>query len=441
MSPPTLPEELLEQILLHLRVMPDKDHDEENKLRVDTLLACVRVSKAMARIASVALYHTLDMLSTDHQKYVPLILHLARRPALARHVKQLFALDMRLEQDHDIETLCIRSEAMFVKSAVAVARDTAGLSPEMIEDLIETFSFSPYSACMIVLLALCPHIETLEFNTPFPIPTKDPIIITLLRKLTRLREVTVGQSQLSALETNDIIPLLSSPQLRTLRLKEIVWTERSSLATGQTSRLEHLYLTYTSISTGGLISVLSTFPFLQTLHIEWYPGGDFPGVVPFHDLGITLQQRGSRLRNLRFDTNLRNSEGCRLSTQIASLASLDNLRYLSLPSEALVADGTNDDGGTNVPQDPTPSPWSPLATVVPRSLRLLRVYDEWNTEGEALRVDEQLALLMGDPGFSQLRRIRVRRRAAFTADAKALGWSEVALDNQYWMMLDRKVAR
>jgi hypothetical protein len=439
-----MPEELLEQILLNLVIDPASTWDsKENRLRIDTLLACSRASKTFSRVTAVALYHTLDCRRFKLAQSRQLVLQLARYPQYALHCKWLLVEEFFMHYDglvdiDEAETLSRPNESQ-LSSLVAMVQSTEhGPTPQEMQGLGHVLASSNWFAIAALYLALCRHLEVLEFRVPYPISMHSLVFTKLLCDLPRLRECMVADSELQAVDSAATVALLGIPGLTTLRMYQALWLRNDCHASECGVKLAHLYLANAAVSPAGLCGILRSFPMLATLDIEWRPSSFHPYRTPFSELGNALQKYGINLRNIRFDTSLLPSKECALTPHITGLASLQKLEVLSLPVEALVADENESD--ESVIDHRQPRPWPSLMGLLPHSLKLLRVYDAWNTMVEAWNLDGALEPLMTDSDFTSLRSIKVRRGIPFTGDAKRLGWWETQDDNTYWMRLKRVAA-
>ena len=124
------------------------------------------------------------------------------------------------------------------------------------------------------------------------------------------------------------------PQIASISLRSISHDPR--YADSQTSNLKRLTLHgLRPSSTTELVKTLKACPMLECLDVTWEVKRIFSNDIPWAVMGHALTKLGSKLRKLRLATSGYHWHSDEQSG-LNNLSSLSNLRYLSLPVEAVL---------------------------------------------------------------------------------------------------------
>jgi hypothetical protein len=223
-----------------------------------------------------------------------------------------------------------------------------------------------------------------------------------------------------------------------------------------------------------LEDLLKACPVLECLDMTIWPENDygddhdieFDERQTWTDVGRTLSLHGSKLRKIRFDCLNRGSARSRHAEEnkLINLASLSHLKALTLPIEAILhgpegkyvvpdaeryqaapgyAEDQHDALGEedefrslHSPGQGLNTPTTPLSQILPKSLKHLRIMDDWDLYVDVIRLDLELRDLMLNSEFSELRTIRVRREFPYSKHVRDLGW-RVKRREKFWNVLLR----
>lgn len=478
-----LPEELLQNILWWLKLSPDS-HDaarDQNRVLTNTLLSCLLASRTLNRLATPVLYHTVN---TD--KLFTLAQHLARDHILASHVRELSIDDVDnpyvelMDQDDDREW----PEYLRDRLSACGSCWTAPDCPE------ETSKYGFSIPVSTLVLMMCTNIHTLVLYDKSAEPQaishrfveecmdlgyNDPNA-----PLAKLRNVDlrypIDASQPIYLDDDDMEPgsgsegsvwffwLVQLPQIESISVNRLL-KNSCDIPMPSSSGLKRLKVTAAEapLDTGRLEGILEAFPMLECLDATWKFSYDCLRSTTWSPdkewaaLEAVLTKHGSKLQKLRPAHAVAIFEVDEPPNTPISLASLSQLRNLTLPVEALLsgpageysvpatAEAGHDDEGLEDEQDIADlhapghgvnTPTSSLCQLLPHSLQRLRIIDDWNLWADAVRLDLELRTLILDPQFSELRSIRVRRALPWSKHVKDLGWHETRHE-PYWNVLLR----
>lgn len=490
---PDLPEELVQHVLAQLvpsvRTPADSmrrsRHLKDGRVKVDTLLSCMRVSKLFHRLAHPLLFHTLDMRLYGTPPAGHFTLLLARDTRLAALVREL-----HLDLHDEVLTPMKESKDPKVQETLTELVECADQLPNLSLELRERISRGMQRAYIpaerLLLWALCPHLKLLSFSLPdrrggpvdFGTGEYKRILADLAAEarqqalmkpgnetpngglLSAVREIFVenppGPEDGYAFKTIDCSSLLGLPSLNAYH----GWLSNDAIAgiptPGFCSQLSTLRIQSWELEANRVSILLSACPQLRTLDIRWYnyfglseQQEGFANPLQFDRIAALLVKKAAQLQTLRLDTCDYVDQARLRMQRLTSLRDLNELRHLDLPIEALFPNSVNEaesdsdeeptlgedsdddeEGGTT-----TETSMEALTDMLPFSLRTLKIMDDWGEENDAERLDEQLGHLMADDRFSELRSIRIRRSIAFDDDLVPGGWK--LSKNRYWVMLKR----
>jgi hypothetical protein len=443
---PYLPEEVLQHIMWQLKLSLGSDYwvREENLVPRKTLVSCLLSSRTLYRLAKPVLYHTINMECTRD-----LVPYFNQHPGLSDLVREISVTECGC-CDHDFEGSREISESACTSSA----RCALGYCTQIHTLDLETITQAP-----IVL----PQLMLKEY---IALALARPVDISV--PLASLRNLTLGcPAEFDEADRYDdwLSISLRLPQIESLTLYEIGRKTRftemppSSLKSLTVTMMDGLLL-------HKLDDVLKACPVLECLDMTLWSGNeddDIPVRKTWTDVGRTLSLHGPNLRKISFDTRDHGWEPTE-QNELINLASLSHLKSLTLPIEAILDEpegeyvvpaneyevaapgyavepdeGLEDDDdfwALHPPGQGLNTPTTPLTQILPKSLRYLRIMDDFHLFADAVRLDLELRDLMLSPEFCELRTIRVRRKSPFSKHVENLGW-RVKRREKYWQVLVR----
>jgi hypothetical protein len=253
--------------------------------------------------------------------------------------------------------------------------------------------------------------------------------------------------------------LVQLPQIESVTVHRLL-KNSSDILMLSSSSLKRLKLTdpQEPLDTDRLEGILEASPMLECLDATWKfsymveRGMEWSPDIEWAALGAAVTKHGSKLQRLRLDNSAIHFLPGKPSTTSLNLASLNHLRSLTLPVEALLSEpageysvpatdeaGQDDDDefrDLHAPGQGVNTPTASLRQILPHSLQRLRLIDDWHLWADAIRLDMELRDLLLDPRFSELRSIRIRRKIPWSKHVKDLGWHEFR-HGPYWNVLLR----
>lgn len=478
---PHLPEELLQKILWRLKLSTDSHNTarDENRILTNTLLSCLLASKKLSRLAKPVLYHTINT-STDN--LFTLAQHLAYHPDLASQVCELSVdengsqyvgvmgedddrewpeyLRNRLSacrscwterhnpEDVDKYGFTMPIAAFFLMVCTGIhtlvlhdyAAEPQALSHHFVEDCMDLGHEDPH-APLASLRNVDLRYPTVPLIPPEPTYWSDDemepdyeregyVWFFWLVQLPQIESVSVHK----LLKNTSDIPMPSSSGLKRLKV-----SDETAL---DTERLEEILEAFSALE---YLDATWKFSYMIERGIEWSPDTQWAA------LGAALTKHGSKLQKLRLDNPTIHYLSDKPSTTPINLASLSNLRYLTLPVEAILSepageyivpasgeacDDDDEFSDLHAMGHGVNTPTASLCQLLPCSLQRLRIIDDYHLWADAVRLDKELRDLILDPRFSELRSIRVSRKIPWSKHVKDLGW-HVTRHEPYWNVLLR----
>lgn len=507
---PSLPEELLAQIMSHLRPstchvrgleydwrprlfdkvpmgpysesakpVNKRQYDDSQALR-RTLASCMQTNRVLHRLAKAVYYETVDA-----KQLRPFMQHCMRHPESADYVREICI--------SECDSICFSEKSLFG------TEETPGYElfrSRMLGHGFKGGSEGSENLVSVAMLAavLCTKLEKIVLADAPVVPWIWPKALSKNysgRYGSNMSTMSrVPLSNLRTLAIQAISPVDRGPnKLPPDRWDDDYWanllTHLPNLESIEcldgplhvpiddtiTSGLECLTITsYPNSCVAATIrDILKRCPLLHSLDLTTRPR-EHQGIAPstWSELGEILTRYGSSLRAFRFDNVLHYG-----IPGVLDLTSLRNLRYLSLPVDALFTmprlhnaeiyhepvfrgnrhgygsahdvedmwaehikderdiarrDGSDmafdddEEDEYTIPCISTRDPNVPFSCLMPDTLQHLRIMDDLDTEGVADHVDKNLRDLVSNPRFSELRDVQVRRRKVFTEHVKNIGW-------------------
>jgi hypothetical protein len=473
-----LPEELLQNILWQLKLSTDDAARNENRVLTNTLLSCLLASRALNRLAKPVLYHTVNtanLFSLAHQ--------LAHNPTLASQVRELSVDEHSSQYVGVMGKSDDRQWPEYLRDRLSACQSC--WTERHRREEISTYGFRMPVANLILMV--CTNIHTLVLHDKYAEPQAishhfiedckdlgydDPKAPLASLRNVDLRYPTVP-TEFVYLDDDEMEPdfesegyvwffwLVQLPQIESVTVHRLL-KNSSDIPMPSSSGLKRLKLTdpQVPLNTDRLEGILEAFSMLECLDATWKfsymveRGVEWSPDMEWAALGTAVTKHGSKLQKLRLDNPAIQFLPGKPSTTSLNLASLSDLRSLTLPVEALLSepageysvpatheaghDDDDDDEFRNLhaPGHGINTPTSPLRQLLPHSLQRLRIIDDWHLWADAVRLDLELRDLILDPRFSELRSIRVRRKTPWSKHVKDLGWHEFR-HGPYWNVLLR----
>ncbi|KAK3670552.1 hypothetical protein LTR78_009520 [Recurvomyces mirabilis] len=495
-----LPEEIIQLIISFglpgIQACRSKD---ENHIRQKTLTALLLVNKLLYRICLPSLYHTVDSRDFSWKQLVGVLNAIIRRPDLAGHVKVIRSICWNVSSTWNVDEENSRVCGVPV-SLQLTALDEIDCSPARHIQWKRGLLMLDQDAQLALLLSLCTGMEIVDLIlpslfagsvtramlchysglpelmttlTPEFFPQKQFLIAPAAQgtrpghhwpNLREVRAANYDQSS-GSIKTRmpSLLPILLSSPLQTARLSNIEITNSNDLHGCSFATLKRLYLSRVVMDYRGLTAILAASPLLQVFSVEWHDVGG----IKYSELGDALRAHACSLRKLIVKLILKDRvwtvPGSALYPGMGCLQSLEQLRYLSAPAEALfgeqempddeinnnwdLSDGESMDDRMEGHDEDLPDGWAatrdqehpkpPLNTSLPLSISALRLTNVGRMDEDLF--DGQLMQLMTASSRSALRSIRLRTVSEFTGDLEGTGWREHNV-NQFWTELRREHA-
>jgi hypothetical protein len=455
---PYLPEEVLQSIVWQLKLSLGFDYDitDENRVLRKTLVSCMLSSRAFYRLAKPVLYYTINM-----ENLMAVMEHLIQYPGLTDLVREISVTQIeccdsvevsRENTDYQWPTYMLPATfalgyctQLFTINLETVSQAPTVFAESMLEQYIAAAKAQPGDTSVPLSSLRRLILERPEEDDGYMSDQRDHWLSCFLR-LPKIESLTLCK----------LAPETKFIQMPSSSLKSLTITEM------------HDYLLYK------LEDLLKACPALECLDMTIWPDNDygdsdddeFDERQTWTDIGRTLSLHGSKLRKIRFDCLNRGNARSRHAEEnkLINLASLSHLKALTLPIEAILhgpegkyvvpdaeryqaapgyaedqhnALGEEDDfRNLHVPGQGLNTPTAPLSQILPKSLKHLRVMDDWDLYTDAIRLDLELRDLMLSPDFSELRTIRVRREFPYSKHVRDLGW-RVKRREKFWNVLLR----
>jgi hypothetical protein len=471
-----LPEELLENILWRLKLSTDDAARDENRVLTNTLLSCLLASRTLNRLAKPVLYHTANAANL-----FSIVHHLAHNPTVASQVREL-SVDEHSSQY--VGVMGINDDRQwpeYLRDRLSACQSC--WTERHRREEINTYGFRLPVANLILMV--CTNIHTLVLHDKYAEPQAishhfiedcmdlgydDPNAPLASLRNVVLQYPTVP-TELVFLDDDEMEPdfesegyvwffwLVQLPQIESVTVHRLL-KNSSDILMLSSSSLKRLKLTdpQEPLDTDRLEGILEASPMLECLDATWKfsymveRGMEWSPDIEWAALGAAVTKHGSKLQRLRLDNSAIHFLPGKPSTTSLNLASLNHLRSLTLPVEALLSEpageysvpatdeaGQDDDDefrDLHAPGQGVNTPTASLRQILPHSLQRLRLIDDWHLWADAIRLDMELRDLLLDPRFSELRSIRIRRKIPWSKHVKDLGWHEFR-HGPYWNVLLR----
>ena len=471
-----LPEELLQRILWQLKLTTGSGYADmrENALRTRTLLSCMTASRTLYRLANPVLYHTMTKTKDLHL----VAHHLAHNPSLADQARELVVAENDCHENfpvmHKKDDL---HWPQYMHSRMSAHRSF--LSYPNHDNDSDTCGYNLPVATFALIV--CTNIHTVVMHDFHQVPEALPeeflteclalgraesngshVPLAKLSKFS-LHQPTSSHGWRSELEIDDedgdrrqksgswLSCLVRLPRITSLSLRDIPYP--SNYADLSLLTLKSLGLSdVEDLSATTIESLLKAWPMLEVLDVACMNRYESRVDIDWDGIGTALIQYGSQLRKIRLDTHKVRLPSLE-KRGLINLATLSHLRSLTLPVEAVLAepagehlvpatgydqnydlshadetedeeclDDEDDFWSSHPPGEGLNTPTVPLHQLLPRSLRHLRIVDDWDLRTDAIRLDMELRNLMLLPHFSELRSIRIKREIPYSKHVKDLGW-------------------
>jgi hypothetical protein len=456
---PYLPEEVLQNIMWQLKLSLGFDYQvrEENCVSRKTLVSCLLSSRAFYRLAKPVLYYTINV----EEDLMVVMEHIIQHPGLTDLVCEIAVTQDQCRDGVEVS----RENTEFRRPTyMPPATFALGHCTRLHTINLETVSQAPtvFAEAMLDNYIAAAKVQPGDTSVP----------LSSLRKLI-LERPKEDDGYLSDQRDHWLSCFLRLPKIESLTMcklapeTEFIQMPSSSLKSLTITEMQD-YLLYK------LEDLLKACPVLECLDMTMWPDNDY-GNDPddefderqtWTDIGRTLSLHGSKLRKIRFNCRDRGDSRSRHAEEnkLINLASLTHLEALTLPIEAILhgpegkyvvpaaeryqaAPGYAEDqhdalGDEDVFRTLHSSgqglntPTTPLSQILPKSLKHLRIMDDWDLYADAIRLDLELRDLMLNREFSELRTIRVRREFPYSQHVRDLGW-RVKRREQFWNVLLR----
>lgn len=466
---PSFPEELIAQVMWHLRpsigpirgleyVWPKRNDDpvlgpysdpaasvnkkerENSKACRRTLACCMQASRGLCRLARAVYYNTIEA-----EQLISFMQICIREPKLADHVREI----------------CI-SEQNFPLAALAVVSCTA-LEKLVVEDTVMIEHVLP-----VTLVGGCASLFRSNKSATSRLPLSNLRALAIQAPSQTDEDLSPG---IEWRNPNWIELITHLPKIDSIEIFDGFLPER--IGKSLMSNLKHLTVTSLPFACDeeNIRCILGICPFLESLDLttraEVFCDGE-PSSWP--EIGEALSRNGGNLRKFRYDSLSRPT-----APGLLNVSSLRKLRYLAVPLDALVAqhqyyddlgatfylgelfkgnrhgygsvhdiedmwaetvadehDTARRDGSETAGQDDdeeevtklmlATGPNLPFFHLLPDTLQHLRILDDVDTMNVASYVDEEIRNLVLHPRFSELCDVQVRRRVFFTEHVRNIGW-------------------
>jgi hypothetical protein len=455
---PYLPEEVLQNIMWQLKLSLGFDFDvkEKNRLLRKTLASCSLSSRAFYRVAKPVLYYTINM-----DNLMAVIEHLIQHPGLTDLVHEISAT--QTECCDSVEASRRNMESSW-STDILPATFALGHCTRLHTINLETVSQAPTVFAEAMLDNYVAAAKAQPGDTSVPLSSLRKLILErpeeddgyLSDQRDHWLSCFLRLQKIESLTMCKLAPETKFIQMPSSSLKSLTITEMQD------------YLLYK------LEDLLKACPVLECLDMTMWPDNDY-GNDPddefderqtWTEIGRTLSLHGSKLRKIRFNCRDRGDSRSRHAEEnkLINLASLSHLKALTLPIEAILhgpegkyvvpaaeryqaapgyAEDQHDALGDedefrslHPPGQGLNTPTTPLSQILPKSLKHLRIMDDWDLYADAIRLDLELRELMMSPEFSDLRTIRVRREFPYSKHVRDLGW-RVKRREKFWNVLLR----
>lgn len=467
-----LPEELLQQVFIHLRPSGFIDGNPTETRKLQTLLDISLASKAFNRIVRPFIFHTLSP-STQRKSCLPSLLRtLIERPGTADLVKHLYLSDW--ETQLGVEHGFARP---VVPDAEAIERydrtlDSIVLRSDLQQRLRDRLSEGLQDAAVALLICICNKLSMLDIT--FTYGWESSLVGAIFEAYSAaqgsadaissgpamssessashtgthsvsfesLREVKVEPfCEESSMTIADVSSFLRLPALRNFEGRNLISVYHTDLSQLRSS-VQAVYLKECVTDGHNLKELFGACPALETLSLHGMT--DFEpwahdGEVTYRAWGKVLESCGSRLKrlSLRIDDRGNVDDSWLDGIPLGSLVHLSSLEHLEAPVEALC-------GHRRICQeddDTGPDFWDSekyLASILPKSLKTLQLFWTYMDDDDFQTRDTQLLKLMQDESFCTLDCIRIKRGDPFGCSLESTTWT-VTKSDESWQILKRKL--
>jgi hypothetical protein len=367
MAGPSLPEELLAQILWHLRpsIGPIRglDYDyhvscvlgpysdsstsvnrkqrDDRRASRQALESCMRASRDLRRLAQAVYYETVDV-----DQLLPFVRSFISHPDLAGHVRELYIsgqngyffpqgslFDAEGTSDYGSFRSRILAHSIGNKSRngefeVSVAMMALVLCIKL--EKIVVHQSAAVEGLPEILLKDCAALFKSNESTPSRIPLSN--LRTFAIQVPSRTDHPLGQAS-GWRDNEDWVQLLSSlPLITSIEIAGDampVWYDE-----GSKTNLTSLTIVDLPVDNDGsvILSILKGCPVLECLDLTAPPrqDGDYDYMETWSGIGDIMSRYGASLRKFRYDNILNQTPG------LLNVSALRNLRYLAVPVDALM---------------------------------------------------------------------------------------------------------